>query len=47
MMIKAGVPVIAGYHGDNQSNETLLLEAKKNRFSFNDKKLYVVVEEKA
>ncbi|XP_017764705.1 PREDICTED: methylcrotonoyl-CoA carboxylase subunit alpha, mitochondrial isoform X2 [Eufriesea mexicana] len=32
MMIKAGVPVIAGYHGDDQSNETLLLEAKKIGF---------------
>ncbi|XP_048265260.1 methylcrotonoyl-CoA carboxylase subunit alpha, mitochondrial isoform X2 [Bombus terrestris] len=32
MMIKAGIPVIAGYHGDNQSNETLLLEAKKIGF---------------
>ncbi|KAK1126552.1 hypothetical protein K0M31_004185 [Melipona bicolor] len=32
MMIKAGVPVIAGYHGDAQSNESLLLEAKKIGF---------------
>ncbi|KAF3424710.1 hypothetical protein E2986_09773 [Frieseomelitta varia] len=32
MMIKAGVPVIAGYHGDAQSNESLLLEARKIGF---------------
>ncbi|CAD1470012.1 unnamed protein product, partial [Heterotrigona itama] len=32
MMIKAGVPVIAGYHGDDQSNESLLLEARKIGF---------------
>nr|XP_050866201.1 methylcrotonoyl-CoA carboxylase subunit alpha, mitochondrial isoform X2 [Vespula vulgaris] len=29
IMAKAGVPVIPGYHGDDQSNETLLSEAKK------------------
>lgn len=32
IMSAAGVPVIAGYHGDDQSNETLLLEAKKIGF---------------
>ncbi|CAL7942812.1 unnamed protein product [Xylocopa violacea] len=32
IMTKAGVPVVAGYHGDDQSNETLLLEAKKIGF---------------
>ncbi|XP_031843768.1 methylcrotonoyl-CoA carboxylase 1 [Nomia melanderi] len=28
IMMEAGVPVIAGYHGDDQSNETLQLKAK-------------------
>ncbi|KAK2583143.1 hypothetical protein KPH14_009167 [Odynerus spinipes] len=32
IMAEAGVPIIAGYHGDDQSNETLLLEAKKIGF---------------
>ncbi|CAK9832078.1 Methylcrotonoyl-CoA carboxylase subunit alpha, mitochondrial [Anthophora retusa] len=32
MMMEAGVPIIAGYHGDDQSNETLLLEARKIGF---------------
>nr|KAF7396822.1 hypothetical protein H0235_016359 [Vespula pensylvanica] len=32
IMAKAGVPVIPGYHGDDQSNETLLSEAKKIGF---------------
>nr|XP_012149295.1 PREDICTED: methylcrotonoyl-CoA carboxylase subunit alpha, mitochondrial [Megachile rotundata] len=32
IMLEAGVPVIAGYHGDNQSDEVLLLEARKIGF---------------
>ncbi|XP_076632449.1 methylcrotonoyl-CoA carboxylase 1 [Colletes latitarsis] len=32
MMIDAGVPVIAGYHGDDQSDETLLLKAREIGF---------------
>ncbi|KAG7199542.1 hypothetical protein KM043_014153 [Ampulex compressa] len=32
IMTKAGVPIIEGYHGEDQSNETLLLEAKKIGF---------------
>ncbi|PBC25810.1 Methylcrotonoyl-CoA carboxylase subunit alpha [Apis cerana cerana] len=32
IMTKAGIPVIAGYHGKDQSNEILLLEAKKIGF---------------
>lgn len=32
IMIEAGVPVIGGYHGDDQSNETLLAEAKQIGF---------------
>ncbi|XP_076246783.1 methylcrotonoyl-CoA carboxylase 1 isoform X2 [Calliopsis andreniformis] len=32
IMIEAGVPVIAGYHGDDQSDDTLLLEARKIGF---------------
>ncbi|KOC70796.1 Methylcrotonoyl-CoA carboxylase subunit alpha, mitochondrial, partial [Habropoda laboriosa] len=32
MMMEAGVPIIAGYHGDDQSNKTLLFEAKKIGF---------------
>ncbi|XP_078040099.1 methylcrotonoyl-CoA carboxylase 1 [Augochlora pura] len=32
IMVAAGVPVIAGYHGDEQSNESLLLQAKQIGF---------------
>ncbi|XP_032674676.1 methylcrotonoyl-CoA carboxylase subunit alpha, mitochondrial isoform X2 [Odontomachus brunneus] len=32
IMKKAGVPIIEGYHGDDQSNETLLAEARKIGF---------------
>ncbi|XP_076173023.1 methylcrotonoyl-CoA carboxylase 1 isoform X2 [Ptiloglossa arizonensis] len=32
LMIEAGVPVIAGYHGDDQSDETLLLKAREIGF---------------
>ncbi|XP_076282124.1 methylcrotonoyl-CoA carboxylase 1 [Lasioglossum baleicum] len=32
IMVAAGVPVIAGYHGDEQSNESLLLQAKRIGF---------------
>ncbi|XP_025162213.1 methylcrotonoyl-CoA carboxylase subunit alpha, mitochondrial isoform X2 [Harpegnathos saltator] len=32
IMMKAGVPIIEGYHGDDQSNETLLAEARKIGF---------------
>ncbi|KAL2731083.1 hypothetical protein V1478_005496 [Vespula squamosa] len=32
IMAKAGVPVISGYHGDDQCNETLLSEAKSIGF---------------
>lgn len=32
IMTKAGVPVIEGYHGENQTNETLLAEARKIGF---------------
>lgn len=31
-MAKAGVPVIEGYHGEQQDDATLLEEAKKIRF---------------
>lgn len=32
IMTRAGVPVIEGYHGEDQTNETLLAEAKKIGF---------------
>ncbi|XP_017875675.1 methylcrotonoyl-CoA carboxylase subunit alpha, mitochondrial [Ceratina calcarata] len=32
IMMEAGVPVIAGYHGEDQSNKTLIQEAKKIGF---------------
>lgn len=32
IMTKAGVPIVAGYHGEDQSDETLLMEAKKIGF---------------
>ncbi|XP_015438487.1 PREDICTED: methylcrotonoyl-CoA carboxylase subunit alpha, mitochondrial [Dufourea novaeangliae] len=32
IMMKAGVPVVAGYHGNDQSNETLLMEAQRIGF---------------
>ncbi|XP_067217264.1 methylcrotonoyl-CoA carboxylase subunit alpha, mitochondrial isoform X1 [Linepithema humile] len=32
IMTKAGVPIIEGYHGEDQTNETLLAEAKKIGF---------------
>ncbi|KYM83784.1 Methylcrotonoyl-CoA carboxylase subunit alpha, mitochondrial [Atta colombica] len=32
IMTKAGVPIIEGYHGDDQMNETLLAEARKIGF---------------
>ncbi|XP_029155137.1 methylcrotonoyl-CoA carboxylase subunit alpha, mitochondrial isoform X1 [Nylanderia fulva] len=32
IMTKAGVPIIEGYHGEDQTNETLLTEAKKIGF---------------
>ncbi|XP_076640606.1 methylcrotonoyl-CoA carboxylase 1 [Halictus rubicundus] len=32
IMVAAGVPVVAGYHGDKQSNEILLLQAKRIGF---------------
>ncbi|XP_011050855.1 PREDICTED: methylcrotonoyl-CoA carboxylase subunit alpha, mitochondrial isoform X3 [Acromyrmex echinatior] len=32
IMTKAGVPIIEGYHGDDQTNETLLVEARKIGF---------------
>lgn len=31
-MAAAGVPIINGYHGDDQSNETLVQEAQKIGF---------------
>ncbi|XP_072767688.1 methylcrotonoyl-CoA carboxylase subunit alpha, mitochondrial [Anoplolepis gracilipes] len=32
IMMKAGVPIIEGYHGKDQTNETLLIEARKIGF---------------
>ncbi|KAM0725885.1 Methylcrotonoyl-CoA carboxylase subunit alpha, mitochondrial [Formica fusca] len=32
IMMKAGIPIIEGYHGKDQSNETLLIEARKIGF---------------
>lgn len=32
IMVEAGIPIVPGYHGDDQSNETLLLEGRKIGF---------------